>query len=374
MTGTDGGIPTAAPAVSEAELEAGARNLLVGCIGVEPGQDVLFVREDSGHGYYDAAAGDRVEEEARRLGARVLSVWADPIAGPEGFPKPVAAAMQHVEHTIFFSRIGDQLRFSDLPGPGTKTMTYALDAGYLGSEFCTVPHALMEEVLARLHAELDRASEWRITCPLGTDISGGFEPLEAAATLPGGFTLLLFPVTTFRPISCRAASGSVALAHWLMATGTHMYEPYALMLDRPVTVRVEDGRIAGFEGDPEVVAKVRAHYAAVAEEFGIDPDVVHSWHAGIHPKTFYSGPATANIERWGGISFGSPRYLHFHTCGDYAPGEIAWSIFDQTITVDGVPFWQDGRFVFLERDDLQALLRDYPGAEAAFEMRSDIGI
>ncbi len=371
MAMTDRDIPAAAP--READLEAGARNLLVSCVGVESGQSVLFVREDSAHGYYDEAAGNRVEEEARRLGARVHSIRTSPIAGPEGFPKPIAAAMGHVDHTIFFSRIGDQLRFCDLPGPGTKTMAYALDAGYLGSEFCTVPHALMEEVQARLHAELDRAHEWRITCPLGTDISGGFEPPQSDGALPGGFTLFLFPVTTFRPISCRTTTGKVALARWLMATGTHTYEPGTLPLDQPVTVRVEDGRIAGFEGDPEAVSRVRAHYAAVAAQFGIDPDVVHSWHAGINPKTYYTGPARENLERWGGISFGSPRYLHFHTCGDYAPGEIAWSIFDATITVDGVPFWQDGRFVFLERDDLQALLRKYPGAESAYEMRRDIG-
>jgi hypothetical protein len=28
------------------------------------------------------------------------------------------------------------------------------------------------------------------------------------------------------------------------------------------------------------------------------------------------------------VAFANPRYLHFHTCGNYAPGEIAWSLFD----------------------------------------------
>jgi hypothetical protein len=72
--------------------------------------------------------------------------------------------------------------------------------------------------------------------------------------------------------------------------------------------------------------------------------------------------------------FASPRYLHFHTCGDYAPGEIAWSVIDTTVTLDGTPYWQDGRFVFLDREEVRALLADFPGCETAFEMRTDIGL
>ena len=91
-------------------LQKGAQNLLLGCVGVAPGDQVLVVREDAGPGYYDATAGDAVEAEARRLGAEVHSLWtAAPLDGPEAFPKVVAAAMEQVDHTVFFSRIGDQV-------------------------------------------------------------------------------------------------------------------------------------------------------------------------------------------------------------------------------------------------------------------------
>ena len=56
------------------------------------------------------------------------------------------------------------------------------------------------------------------------------------------------------------------------------------------------------------------------------------------------------------------------------PLEIAWSVIDTTVYLDDTPFWQDGRFVFLEREDIRALLADYPGCENAFEMRTDIGL
>ena len=357
------------------DLQKGAQNLLLGCVGVKPGDEVLLVREDPGPGYYDAAAGDAVESEARRLGARVHSLWtAAPLAGPEQFPKVVAAAMEQVDHTIFFSRIGDQVRFSCLPGSCTCTMTYALDAGYLASDFCTLPHALMQEVLSRFEAELDRARDWRITCPQGTDVSGTIPPPAGDGQEITDFTLKLFPLGIFRPISCANMSGRVVLSNWLTATGSHGYEPQILLLDRPVAAVIEAGRIVDFEGDEALCTKVRDHYARVAEIFDIDPQVVHSWHVGIHPKTYYDGAARDNIDRWGNVMFGSPRYLHFHTCGDYAPGEIACSVIDTTVTLDGTPYWQDGRFVFLDREDVQALLAQFPGCERGFEMRTDIGL
>jgi hypothetical protein len=357
------------------DLRKGACNLLIGCVGVKSGDEVLLVREDPGAGYYDAAAGDAVEAEVRRLGAQVHSLWtAAPLDGPEQFPKVVAAAMEQVDHTIFFSRIGDQVRFSSLPGNGTCTMTYALDADYLGSDFCTLPHALMQGVLRGFEAELDQAEEWRITCPLGTDVTGNMTPPAAPGAEPSDFTLKLFPLAIFRPISCVTMSGRVVLTNWLMATGTHNYEPQVLLLDRPVTAVIEAGRIVDFEGDEALTTKVRDHYARVAEICDIDPGVVHSWHVGIHPKAYYAGAARDDIDRWGNVMFASPRYLHFHTCGDYAPGEIAWSVIDPTVTLDGVPYWQVGRFVFLDRDDVRAVLTDFPGCETAFEMRTDIGL
>ncbi len=364
------------PSPAPSDLRKGAQNLLLGCVGLERGEDLLLVREDAGLGFYDAAAGDAVAAEAERLGARVHNIWTDaPLAGPEDFPEVVSGAMSRANHTVFFSRIGDQVRFCSLPAGGTCTMTYVLDADYLASEFCTLPHALMQEVLRRFEAELDRASRWRITCPLGTDVSGSMATsTPSSGEKPTDFTLKLFPLAIFRPLSCADMSGRVAVANWLMATGTRRYKPDYLDLEQPVTAVVEAGRIAGFEGDPENVARVNDHYAFVAETFTIDPAVVHSWHVGIHPKTYYAGAARDNVERWGNVTFASPRYLHFHTCGDYAPGEIAWSLIDATVTLDGTPYWQDGRFVFLEWPELKALLADFPGCERAFEMRRDIGL
>ena len=364
-------MPEAAPSIEA--LEAGASNLLENCIGVAPGERVLIVREDSSHGYYDDHAPAFVADRARALGARVENFMAPLIDGPDDFPNELRAAMADVDHTIFFCRIGDQVRFVEIEGAGTKTMCYALDRGFLGSSFCALPHGLMEEIKRRLEAALDSASRWRITCPLGTDASGTFEGPDAEGEAED-FSLNLFPVTTFRPVPCTSMNGRVALSRWLMATGSRTYSPSDVALKKPVMAVIENGRITGFEGDAESAGTARAQHDHVGATFGIDPDLVHSWHVGINPQTFYPRPAEGDLERWGGISFGSPRYLHFHACGDYAPGEICWSLFDASVEIDGEPFWTDGRFSFLERDDIAALIADEPAAAALFEPRMDLGV
>jgi len=360
-------------APSASALQAGALNLLANCVGVARGERVLIVREDAVHGYYDDHAAPQVADFARDLGAEVDVFMAPLIDGPEDFPDDLRAAMADVDHTIFFCRIGDQVRFVKIDGAGTKTMCYALDRGFLGSGFCAVPHGLMEEIKRRLEAALDTAHEWRITCPLGTDAWGRFDA-PAAGEEAEDFSLRLFPVTTFRPVPCGTMSGRVALSRWLMATGSRTYSPSDVPLERPVFAVIEQGRICGFEGDSESVGRARAQHDHVGGLFGIDPDLVHSWHVGINPQTFYPQPAETDLERWGGISFGSPRYLHFHACGDYAPGEICWSLFDATVEIDGEPFWTCGRFSFLERSDIAGLIAGEPGAAALLEPRMDLGI
>ncbi|MGI9413049.1 MAG: hypothetical protein ACR2PM_05235 [Hyphomicrobiales bacterium] len=360
------------PATCDA-LEAGALNLLENCVGVAPGDRVLIVREDAAHGYYDDHAPTFVAEKARALGARVETFMAPLIDGPESFPRELRTAMADADHTIFFCRIGDQVRFAEIAGAGTKTMCYALDRGFLGSGFCALPHGLMEEIKRRLEAALDGASAWRITCPLGSDACGTFEGPGAEGEADD-FSLRLFPVTTFRPVPCATMNGRVALSRWLMATGSRTYTPSEVALGAPVFAVIENGRIVRFEGDGESARNARAQHDHVGATFGIDPDLVHSWHVGINPQTFYPRPAESGLERWGGISFGSPRYLHFHACGDYAPGEICWSLFDATVEIDGERFWTDGRFSFLERDDIAALIAAEPAAAPLFEPRSDLGI
>jgi hypothetical protein len=361
------------PADTEA-MRAGARNLLCNCAGVKPGHSVLFVRETLEAGYYDEASPDCVIGEAERLGAKTLSIVSPLVASPDAFPQALYRAMEDADHTIFFSRLGDQMRFANLKDIGSVVMCYALDSEILGAPVCRVPYQLSVRVLAKLQTELDAARHWRITCPLGTDVSGRSNPHEPGKETARGFSLRLFPLGPFRPIPCESMTGTL-VTQWLPPVVTHRYEPFGIGFESPVSIAVEAGRITGFEGEERAVAGMRSHYRRLAKMFSFaDPYTIFSWHGGANPQILYPRLAADDIERWNGVVHSHPRYTHFHSCGDTPPGEIAIAAIDPTIEFDGTLYWDRGRLVFLERADVRDMLSEYPGFENAFEMSRSFGL
>ena len=104
------------PEPDHAAMREGARNLLANCVELKAGDHLLIVREPEDYEYYDQAAPACVEREARAMGARVHSIHTPGVDGPDDAPAFLTAALEHVDHTLFFSRIGDQMRFYPLPG------------------------------------------------------------------------------------------------------------------------------------------------------------------------------------------------------------------------------------------------------------------
>jgi hypothetical protein len=345
---------------------------------LEPGQSILLVCEDNSFDYYHDDAAKTVAAEARALGATVSLIYAPPIAGPEEFPADLSDAMGQVDHTVFFSRIGDQIRFAPVPGRCSKTMSYAMNGESLASDFCSLPHSLMEKLLVMLRRHLESAKRLRITCPLGTELEGDLHPDSPVTGEKQGsrkgleFTVKHFPVMIFPPLSCGGLSGRLVYSRWLASTITRDIEESFLPLDQPVTAILDHGQILKFEGDAATCSKVESHYQRIAAKSGGDPFWVGSWHAGIHPKCWYPGEAAENLTRWCGFAFANPRYCHFHSCGR-TPGELSIGLFDATIEIDGEALWDRGDFRFLERPDAQALLSVYPGWDRGFDQRRDCG-
>ncbi len=365
--------------LGQLDLASGADNLLTGCIGAEPGERLLVLREDSCHGFYDCAAPAFVADYARVLGLNVVEMDVGAPGSGRGLPDGVAEAMLRADHALFFARLGDQLRFDVMPGSCSKTISYAFDAACLGSPFGTTPHGLMAELKALIDRQVANAGEIRITCPLGTDLVGtplGMIPDAADSEVADGeVNVHRFPLTVFKPVPARGFSGKVALSRWLVGSGAHYYQPYEARFEGTAFALLDAGRIVGYEGPTEVVDMILNHHRRVGAMFGIDPTLVHSWHAGIHPQTFYPLPAGHNLARWSALAFGSPRYLHFHVCGDVPPGEISWTVIDPTVTLDGVPAWDQGRLALAETPEARAILGRYPEGFRAFaEPVMEIGI
>ncbi|HEC62763.1 MAG TPA: hypothetical protein ENI27_11010, partial [bacterium] len=111
----------------------GARNLLLNCAGIRPGQRIVIAAEDPAEDFYDALASRCILEIAAELGCQASLLPCPCISGPESLPPSIIKAMEEVDHVIFQARAGDQVRFTKLAGTATKTMSYALDIGLLGS-------------------------------------------------------------------------------------------------------------------------------------------------------------------------------------------------------------------------------------------------
>ena len=329
------------------ELKRAAANLLQDAAGLSPGARLLIVSEPEDAGYYGPGLAIAVADAARALGyaVTVLERPFDP-ALTRTDPQ-TAEAMGQADLTLFAARMGDQVRFRPDDRDTSIAITYALDCDSFASPFGTISHHAMVALCGRIDAAHTAAGRIRITCPAGTDFAGHIPEDDDTRDTDA----LRFPLSVHTPVSCKFFSGRIAQRGFLVGTGSTFYTPYAIPIEGTLGVSVEEGRITGFEGPSATAARV--HYLDIADRFGIDPWAIHSWHSGIHPACAFPDPAAASFERWSGTAFGNPRLLHFHTCGDYAPGEICLNILDPTVEADGVALKKDGRLTLTETEDTE---------------------
>ena len=358
-------------------IRLGALNLLQGCAGATAGESLLVLYEDPACGYYGHGLAEAIAGHARQLGL-VVSLREVPfIESIDALTPRLEAEVRAADHTFFLARLGDQLRFQAMPAGTKPVVSYVLDREALASPFGSAPYSAFVEFKGLLDHLFFTAAEIHVTCPLGTDMRGRMKrdiDVAAAAT-DAEVTIKRYPVSVFSPLDAAGFKGRVAIAHLLVGTGSRYYEPYGIGLTSTLFAHIDRGRLKNWTGDPSEVARAEAHYAAVSEKFGIARDVVHSWHAGIHPGCSYAGAAEENYERWSGSAFGNPRLLHFHTCGDYAPGEICWNVVDPTIEVDGAPIWNKGRIEIDNIPGASAILARHPEVRRLFDRPSPhIGI
>ena len=355
------------------QLDRAVTNLLSNCAALEPGQRLLIVAEEEGAGYYDARIGGAVASMAAKRGFKV-SLLAKPFREDVDELDPdLVASMGSADCTIFFARLGDQMRFRDMPDGTRSVVSYTLDLEALSSGFGTAHFHAFRDIKRAVDAMIGSAREIRVTCPRGTDFAGPGLAVSAEAKVDVG--ILRFPMSVFAPVSARNFSGRAVLAGFLVGTGSRYYAPYGRVLSQPGAADFERGRLTAFSGLPADVALANAHCDDIARRFGLDRDAVHSWHAGIHPGCAFRDPVGKNFLRWSGGAFGNPRILHFHTCGATPPGEISWNILDPTIRIDGVAVWENGVLYPDRIPGGAAILAEYPCAAAVFaQPEQEVGI
>mgnify|MGYP003672863125 FL=1 len=102
--------------------ERGARNLLLNCAEAKPGERLLIAYEPPGYGYFDADAVPCVAAAAEGLGLHVDTV--DVGFNPDNphLPAHLLHRFEAADIVLFLARLGDQLRFSEMP-QGKKITT-----------------------------------------------------------------------------------------------------------------------------------------------------------------------------------------------------------------------------------------------------------
>lgn len=338
-------------------FDAGARNLLLNCAQAKPGDRVLLVGEQCDSPYFEPALCNDVAEVAKKLGIEANVIMAEPVTGASQFPQAISDAMQQVDFVIFFSRLGDQVRFIDTPGNSKKIMCYTLTRRQMGSAFASTNFSAMKKTHDLLKDKITASKKYKIEAACGTSLSGEIVADNSSISALTDFSLELFPVMIFPPINCQRLYGQLVLKDFLVSSSTRAYDNSVLILKSSVVAIIEDSRIVDFNGDEKEIEKIRNQLERAANITGGDPYRINSWHTGINPYTFYEGDPYANLEHWGTVAYGSPRYTHIHAAGN-DPGDISIQLFDASISFDDRLFWDEGRFVFLDEAEVQSLFDD----------------
>lgn len=354
-------------------FELAARNLLSHCAGLKPGNKLLIVAESARFGYYDGVTAERVARAATAQGLDVRFVAVPFRDVIDDISSHDAALMAEADCTIFFARLGDQMRFRSMPAGVRAVVCYTLDMAAFCSAYGTAHYAAFTALKEGIDGFISNAGDIHVTCPLGSNFCGPGP--HQALTGRGDVSVKRFPMSIFAPVPAAGFSGRAALAGFMLGTGSRYYHPYGQAMQAPLFAVFDAGRLQRFEGRPDDVALAYAHCSDVAARFGLDRDAVHSWHAGIHPGCAHVQPVHEDYQKWSGAAFGNPRILHFHTCGSEPPGEISWNIIDPTVRVDGVALWENGRLHPERMPGGAEILARYPCAAASFANPAlDIGV
>jgi hypothetical protein len=343
-------------------IKSGARNLLITCAELKKKDNLLVIIESQKLGWYKKSISDIIVHEAESMGVKTKTLM---VGAPKNNTKnQLSELIDSYDCTIFFARLGDQDRFETQAFTKKRIMSYARSSESLGSSYGRINYQATVKLKDEINKVFIDSKEIIIECPLGTKLTGNM--LFKFPKVSNEVTVKRFPMVVPMPISASTFSGKVVIANYLTSTGSKVYEPASLKLKKPVIAYLDNGKIEKFEGDTEDVENVNKHYDNVSNMFTLDKNIVHSWHAGMHPGVTYDSSINENPDRWSNTIFSSPRFLHFHTCGNYAPGEICWMIECPLIRIDGVSLWADGKLKLQNFKTTAQVIQNWPELEEIY--------
>ena len=345
-----------------AMVREGVRNLVANCIGVERGESILLLNENGG---VDPELVGLMEEIVRTQGGIAYSLWVDPLTGISEMPPVLGAAVLAADKLVMNANLNRVVLLEHLRANGqaglVRVNNRSRDSGAFGSEHARFNWKLVMALAGKIQEITAGASSWTITSPHGTDMRGrvasGSEVADAffAQDAEASRTERVFPGEVYAPVGAAEANGVIAFDHPGFADKDRFHNP--------MTLTVKDGTLTEIEWREEPARPnqrddatgntvwTRDQLVKVLqvneEQYGHDRAyAVDSWHGGMHPKAVRRGGQQSNADT-----------MHFHI--GRVPAARSAYVSDQTITLDGAPFWVDGRPALLDDPQIRAMAAEY---------------
>ena len=347
--------------MNDKKISRAAHNLLIECARLRQSDTLLIVREKESLGWYKNDISDFILGSAIDMGidAFLHEVGSPEITQDQSFYEK----MNQYSCVIFFARLGDQDRFENKGFSTKRVMSYVRDCESLASVFGTLDYNLNILIKDAIDQLIENSNIIKINCPLGTNLVGEISKDNSKAK---EVSVLRFPILVPKPIEAKPFSGTVVLNNYLTSTGSRFYKPNFIKIKGQVTIHIENGNIADIQGTSDDVNNIHNHYTYVSKKFNIDTYAVHSLHPGIHPGAEDNKFYEYDPDKWSNTVFGQPKYLHFHTCGNYAPGEICWMIPNHTVLIDDKPLWKRGELMLNNFEPTKILLEKFEPLKKVF--------
>ena len=347
---------------TEQPVRMGVENLLHNCVVVAKGESILLLNEKGG---VDADLVALMEEAIAAAGGAAYSLWVEPLTGIRELPAVVGSAVVAADKLVLNAGLNrvvllEHLRASDRPDL-IRINNRARAADAISTEHATFNWRLVMALATRTEQVTAAASTWSITSPHGTDMRGrvasGSEVADAffAQDTGTGRTERVFPGEVYAPVGSADANGVIAFDHPGFADKERFGNPMMLTVTDSVLTDIawrEEPARPGQRDDAtgntvwtreQLVALLEAN----AEKYGSDRAyVVDSWHGGMHPKAVKRGGQQSNQDT-----------MHFHV--GRVPAAVSAYVSDQTIELDGVPFWANGHSALLDEPEIKAMAAEY---------------
>lgn len=343
-------------------VHAGVANLVRRCAVVENGEAVLLLNE---RGAMSPELAELIEQEIAAAGGTPYSLWVDSLARAGEFPRPVAGAVLGADKLLLGCNLNravllEHLRANDRAGLVRINNRIRAPEG-MASDHARFDWRLVMALAGKIEERAAQASTYRVTSPRGTEVAGR---VASASEVADAFfaqdaelsrTERVFPGEVYAPIGSAEANGVVAFDHPGMADREQFHNPMLL--------EIRDNALAAFEWREEPARpgqkddptgntvwtsdQLQGLLDAAEAKFGrAAAYTLDSFHGGFHPKAAKRPGQQSNQD-----------VMHFHV--GRTPSPLSAYVSDQTIELDGEPFWVNGRSTLLQEESIRQMAREY---------------